>query len=225
MRKTRSIVIGLLLTTSLLVACGNSPNTNSKMQIEDVTTPTTAERNEESGKMLVKDAEDADNPGKEKTGKSNKDYQSVLLGDGFSLGFADLYLDRVSIDAEAYPKDTSGVFMYLPATEGKKYFQVIGALKNTYTSMYEIKNTVVQFIFDDKYEYSGFLKADSGLFEAYDYQVDPFETVDFHLIGEIPDELINSFSKCIVEFGFKENFEKVRNFESCDYKYRLEYTR
>lgn len=85
MRKTRSIVIGLLLTTSLLVACGNSPNTNSKMQIEDVTTPTTAERNEESGKMLVKDAEDADNPGKEKTGKSNKDYQSVLLGDGFSL--------------------------------------------------------------------------------------------------------------------------------------------
>ena len=101
----------------------------------------------------------------------------------------------------------------------------MGTLKNTHISMYEIRNTLVRFVFDDKYEYTGILEADSGRFEAYDYQVDPFESVDFHLIGEIPDELINGFSDCIIEFGFRENFEKARDFDSCDYKYRIEYVR
>lgn len=230
--KTPKKDLGILLLIILLIltACeGKQDVTSSTMKVEKVSqTETESTTVQETIKMVVKDTEGVSSDvfvNEESSEEVVDDFQNVSPGESIYLSFTEIYLDRVSIDEEVFPRDTSGVYMYLPAIEGKKYFQLIGSLKNTFTTMYEIDNTMVQFIFDDTYEYTGFLKADAGVFKAFDYQVDPFVTVDIHIIGEIPDELINGFSKCTIELGFAENFEKVQNLDSCDYKYKIEYKR
>jgi hypothetical protein len=177
--------------------------TSSKFKVEDVTLGTEATESETET-------------------ESNLGYQNVRQGDSITLDFVEIKIDKTSIDNEVYPKDTSGVYMYLPEVDGKKYFQLTGSLKNTYSTMYKVNNIIVQMVFDDNYTYSGYLKADSGVFDAYDYQVDPLESVEIHIIAEIPDELIESYSKCSVYFGFAQNFERVSSLDECDYRYEFD---
>lgn len=220
MKKTIALLLGALLAVCfLLSACSGNSSAGTHQNKGEVIPATNAAETDEKGDSPINKIEETsiDNKITEKT----IEYQAINLGDTLELDFATITLNRMAIDAEIYPKDTSGVYMYLPANDGKKYIHLIGTLKNTASAQYEIDNTAVHFIFDDNYEYDGYLKADAGVFRAFDYCVDPLTTVDIHLIGEIPDELIDSFNKCTIQFGFKNNFERVYKIEDCDYLYQM----
>lgn len=221
MRKTITLFLSVLLVGCLLLsACGSNSSGETHQNKGEIIPATNAAEPDENADVPVNKIEEtsADNKIKDQT----VEYQTVNLGDTIELDFATITLNRVAIDEEVYPKDTSGVYMYLPDIEGKKYIHLIGTLKNTANAQYEIDNTAVHFIFDDNYEYDGYLKADAGVFRAFDYCVDPLTSVDIHLIGEIPDELINSFDKCTIQFGFKNNFERVYKTEDCDHLYQVD---
>lgn len=212
-----------------LSACQNSPDTGSggSMVVSNIETERVTEQDNSHANIVVSDISVSADSNSSTTATTEADevkFVDINLGNTIDLDFTEIALKTVSIEKEVYPRDTSGVFMYLPEIDNKSYFQVVGSLKNISSAMYEVDNMIVQLIFDGKYTYDGYVKADAGVFRAYDYQVDPFETVDIHIIGEIPNELLNSFSKCDIHFGFANEFSRVRNMESCEYKYILHYS-
>lgn len=151
--------------------------------------------------------------------------KSVQLGGKETLGFAEIKFEKTSLENELYPKDTSGVYMYFEEEAGKKYFQLVGTIKNTSNLQYDIEHMCATFCFDDYYTFNAALAADAGQFRAFDHYVDPLNTVDFHLYVQIPNELANSFKSCVIQFGFSENFDSVYDFDECDYLYELKCTK
>lgn len=154
-------------------------------------------------------------------------YDALSLGEAIILEFAELVFNNIQITDTIIPKDTSGVYMYYPDEEGSKFIDLSGSVKNISNEEIDVENITIQFVFDDKYKYEGFVIADAGVMRASDHYVNPLVSVDIHIIADIPDELIDSFENCKIRFGFKKGFSNVRNFEDgigmCDYKYEVQY--
>ena len=154
-------------------------------------------------------------------------YTEVSVGDIITQDFATMSLDKVSWSDEIKPSDISGVYSYYSDQEGESYFWLSGTIKNLSGDSFSIENMAAEFIFDDKYTYSGIIIADDGGNDFYftDY-VQPLGSVKYYIYYSIPDELKNSYSSCVLRFGFKDSFDSGRysSFlmeDECDYRYEI----
>jgi hypothetical protein len=82
-------------------------------------------------------------------------------------------------------------------------------------------------VFDEKYTYSGYVKADDGGNDFYNSTVKPFGSVKYYLVSSIPDELLTQYTSCEIKFGFTENFDNYqvqyggKYVDECDYLYKI----
>ena len=100
-----------------------------------------------------------------------------------------------------------------------------GTIKNLYSTYIDPKasNSYVTMIFDDKYTYTGSIHAMTSSFDG----VPALETCGFYVYADVSEDVIDTFTKVKIIFGFTENFESpeafsFEDFEKCDYIYQLE---
>lgn len=103
------------------------------------------------------------------------------------------------------PPDTSSIYSYLSAEEGKSFLVVRGSFKNLSGNSYDLKwGTDVECCFNDNYNFYGMATAaDIGGNDFYEYTVTPLETVNLYLVTNVPDDMKNSYSKAVLHWKMK----------------------
>ncbi|MBO5047539.1 MAG: hypothetical protein J6D19_03910 [Clostridia bacterium] len=196
-------LLSVLLLALLLTGCGNfQQNYNSHSD------ETTLQEN-------LNKVEDTTIP-PQTTVEPTIDFTVVRYGDIIKTNFIEMSINKVSTAQELKPSDTSGAYSYYPDEENETYFFLTGNIKNIGTDSYSVEEMNVQFTFDGKYNYQGFIAADDGGHNFYGDRVKPFGTVKYYMYASIPDELIRSYSTCTIKFAFHEN---------CDYDYSTDFSK
>ena len=117
----------------------------------------------------------------------------------------DFTLKGYSISKKIEPKNLSGLYYYTyyEASSGNQFIDVKFSIKNNGTSgvkQSEILGQVI-IIYDGSYEYKCFFVTvdRNGDFQNYTnlYDIAPLETLEYHMLAEVPDEVKNS-SKSLV---------------------------
>lgn len=166
----------------------------------------------EAGATLVSDA------------LPNNTVENVALGDTISLEFVEVSLDETGVSDEILPVDTSRGYSYISDNELEKYYYVTGILKNLSGEAYNADNIYAEMLFDGKYTYSANLIACAWSNNFYDDYVKPLGTVKYYVYASVPDELIESYSECVLTFGFANNFSVSKyslSQDKCDHLYSL----
>lgn len=150
--------------------------------------------------------------------------ESVTLGDTVSLDFVEISLEETGVSDTILPVDTSRGYSYISDNELEKYYYVTGVLKNLSGSAYSADDIFAEMVFDGKYTYSANLIACAWSNNFYDDYVKSLGTVKYYIYASIPDELIESYSECVLTFGFANNFSVSKyslSEEKCDYLYSI----
>ena len=154
----------------------------------------------------------------------NGTVESVVLGDTISLEFVEISLEEIGISDTILPVDTNRGYSYISDNEFEKYYYVTGVLKNLSGDAYSADDIFAEMIFDGKYTYSANLRACAWSNNFYDDYVKPLGTVKYYIYASIPDELIESYSECVLTFGFADNFNVSKyslSQDKCDYLYSI----
>ena len=154
--------------------------------------------------------------------------RSIKIGDTISLDFVEMSFDETGVADTILPVDTSGVYSYIGDKENEKYFYLTGTLKNTSGNAYSVDNIYAQIIFDGKYTYSALLAACNWSDDFYGDRVNPLASVKYYIYASIPEELIESYSECVITFGFSDNFSTSKyslTQDKCDYVYTITQSR
>ena len=157
------------------------------------------------------------------------DFKNVSFGEKIELDFAEITIDGFYAGEEILPQKIDEMYSLIEDKEGEKYFWLEGSVKNLSGEKLSIWKTVIEFTFDDKYNYVGDFMAcadDDDYFQDFP-GIDPLKKTNYYMVVSVPDELANSYSKCDVKFGFKENFtnESWDGLEKCDYLFQVEASR
>lgn len=150
--------------------------------------------------------------------------ESVALGDTISLNFVEISLEEAGVSDTILPVDTSRGYSYISDNELEKYYYVTGVLKNLSGNAYSADDIFAEMVFDGKYTYSAYLIACAWSNSFYDDYVKPLGTVKYYIYASVPDELIESYSECILTFGFADSFSVSKyslSQEKCDYLYSI----
>ena len=136
-------------------------------------------------------------------------------------------IKKASTSQELKPTDTSSVYSYMPDKDNETYFYVTGNMKNVGGDSYSVEDMNIQMTFDDKYNYTGYIAADDGGNDFYGDYVKPFGSVKYYMYASVPDELINSYSTCKIQFGFHDNFrhDYKTDFSLYEYCYEINLTK
>ena len=149
----------------------------------------------------------------------------IRLGEVITLEFVEMTLEELQVSDKILPQKTSSVYSYIPDVENEQFFCITGELKNLSGNSYDVEQIYAEMVFDDKYTYSANLLACAWTNDFYGNNVKPLGTVKYHIYSSVPDELINSWSTCIITFGFQNEFESESysyvEKEECDYLYTL----
>lgn len=180
--------IGLLITVLLLIGCSEA-----SQQAE-------TKENSDNINQVVENQETKKEPDKKIA------FKEIGFNKDFNLEFAEMSLVQASTSKEILPTDTSSVYSYMQADDDETYFYLVGNIKNTSGDSFSVEEIKINFVFDDKYNYSGFVKADDGGNSFHGYYIKPFGSAIVYLMSPIPDELINSYEVVKVQFGFDEKF-------------------
>ena len=139
--------------------------------------------------------------------EGSKEFIQVNFGDSIKTDFVEMTIERASIAQELKPTDTSGVYSYMSDKENETYFYITGSMKNIGGDSYSVEEMNIQMTFDGKYNYSGHIAADDGGNDFYGDTVKPLGSVKYYMYALVPDELIESYSTCVVRFAFHDNFK------------------
>lgn len=151
------------------------------------------------------------------------EFTKVKYGDTISKDFVEMTIEKAATAQELKPTDTTGVYSYMADRDGETYFYLTGTIKNIGTDSYSVEEMKIEFCFDDKYNYSGYVKADDGGNDFYGDYVKPFGSVKYYIYASIPDELISSYSNCVIRFAFADDFGYKSSFDDFDeYDHRYE---
>ena len=198
MKRKISFIMAMLLMVTLMVACGNSQTSNGEGD------NTSTQLNDEN---KVNQVTDNDNVVSESQEADEPEFTIINLGDNITTDFLEMTIESASEAQELKPTDTSSVYSYMPDKDAETYFYLTGNMKNVSGDTYSVEDMCATFCFDDKYNYTAYIAADNGGNDFYGDSVKPFGSVKYYLYSSIPDELINSYSTCVVKFGFHDNFE------------------
>ncbi len=114
-------------------------------------------------------------------------------------------LTGYNISKKIEPKNISGLYFYtyFEASSGNQYVDVKFSIKNKGTTGVKQDEILgqVKLIYDGSYEYNcSFVTVDhEGDFENYTnlYDIAPLETLEYHMLAEVPDE-VKSSSKSLI---------------------------
>lgn len=202
-------VFVLMMIAFLLTGCATTPPQNSN----EAALQTTSNINKVEETTLSQKMET----------EPSISFETVNYGEIIKTDFIEMSIDKVSTMQEILPSDTSGVYSYYPDEEDETYFYLTGTIKNIGTDSYSVEEMNIQFTFDGKYNYYGYIAADDGGNDFYNDYVKPFGKIKYYMYASIPDELIKTYSTCTIKFAFHENldYDYSNDFSKYEYLYEL----
>ncbi len=139
---------------------------------------------------------------------------------GEKITFEDMWeftLDKCYTGEEIHPRNADGIYSYYSDEPDEVYCYIYGTLTNISTDTIDIEDYIdVEVIFDEKYNYSGFVtfeEADGSGFWAY---IKPLQTLNLLIYVSMPSSVDNSNKT--VEFKLICNNESDFNIDLEDAK-------
>jgi hypothetical protein len=229
--KKRSLLIILSLTLVVaLTGCGANTTNSVAEEQQEVTDleDNASEITSDTADLDINKVSDDENSSNETVEeKSTVEFTTLNFGDTISNDFIEMTINSASTSQELLPTDTSSVYSYMSDKDNETYFYIMGNIKNVGGDSYSVEDMNIQFTFDNKYNYTGYIAADDGGNDFYGDHVKPFGTVKYYMYASVPDELINSYSTCKVQFAFHENCEHdyKTDFSLYEYCYEINLTK
>lgn len=154
----------------------------------------------------------------------------VRIGDIIETDYISMTIEKYDSDTEIHSGASQyGVYSYYTSQNGEPYFYIYGTLKNLGANPVDIRNIYVQFCFDGKYNYKGSVAGVNSGYSSFIDDVSPLTSVNYYMYADVPQELIDSFSTCVVRVGFTENFDykvidvnDLPQFDRCDDIFSIE---
>lgn len=136
------------------------------------------------------------------------------IGDTINEEFMEMTIDGVVEEQEVEPSDTSGAYTYYSDQEDETYVIVYGTLKNLAGNDLELSGgTSIEFCFDDKYNYYGWIEVEENDGTGFDSWLKPLASRNYVLYASVPDELIDMYTSCTISFKCSENMEWSYDYE------------
>ena len=135
--------------------------------------------------------------------------QPVNFGETFSNEILEIVIDSASTMQEIKPSDTSGVYSYISDVPNETFFFLTGSAKNLSGEDYDVTEMQIDFCFDDAYNYSGNIVIDEGGDDFYNDNIKPLKTVKYYMYASVPDEMVDSYTTCSVQFSVKGNVYEI----------------
>lgn len=138
--------------------------------------------------------------------------------------FLSFQIDSAEWTDEIYPSNTSGTYSYLSDSPNEKYFVLKGVVKNLSGRSIDVQFDLgmYRFLFNDKYEYTGTMTAESSKGDDfYGYDIDPLTETNFILYISVPDEVKDIYETCQVDILFGDGTNRIYDVEDVEYYYLL----
>ncbi len=153
-------------------------------------------------------------------------FTAVGIGESIVTGFVEMTIEEAAVTDTIRSSGSGGAYGFYPsrykAEDGSRYFHITGMAKNTGGESYTFGNFSVRIIFDDEKTYNGSFLADIGEGLSFEgKRLAPRESVRYYLYASVPDEVLDSYSACKVQFGFHDNFSftsyvsNLKAYENC----------
>ena len=145
-------------------------------------------------------SETSQNSNIESSTEEQCEYLSVP--DTVTTDYFKINIKSIHTNKEIRPSKTKGLYSYKKAETGKQYCYIKGTIKNTSSTAHQV-SFLGDFIFDNKYTYSGTLlkEVDNGIDNIFMYEtIQPLEEIEFYYACCIPNETINTYSSAKIEF-------------------------
>ncbi|MBE6969852.1 MAG: hypothetical protein E7442_07050 [Ruminococcaceae bacterium] len=150
--------------------------------------------------------------------------KSLALGEAIETDYAYMLLDQFATAAEIRSGSNNyGMYEYYSSENGDPYFYLSGSFKNLGGAPVDLINTYVTFTFDDKYTFKGQVDGYAEGNNNFIRDVSPLSEVKCYVHAAVPQELIDSYSSCVVRIGFTRNFDykvvdvnDLPKMENCD---------
>ncbi len=217
MKKFLSVFLAVVMCLSF-AACNSDADTSVSGDSSDVTESKSSDATE---KDKISDV---------------TDITTVTLNDTVKTEFMEMTFNEFKVvERLVCEVNTRGDNVILgEVAEGKKVAYLSGEIKNIHTdsigNVFKSNDCIWGNIcFDDKYNYDFKMYIQNG--EDMQGKISPFGTGTYYLYAHIPNELLESYTACTVNFGFCENLESYDSsfgegfsFDKCEYKYSLSVT-
>lgn len=137
------------------------------------------------------------------------------IGDTISEEFLEMTIDGAVVEQEIKPSNTSDSwYSYYSDQEDETYVVVYGTMKNLSGNDFElIGGTSIEFCFDDKYTYYGSIEVEENDGSGFDSWLKPLASRNYIIYASVPNELIDMYSSCTVNFQCSENIEWSSDYE------------
>ena len=155
----------------------------------------------------------------------------IHIGDRIDLDFVEITFDEVVWGKTIYPKNnnckTGNVHVLSDQLDKTQTFLGIrGTIKNTGKKDFDLSSgTKIEFIFNDKYSYTGFIHGERSNgcgYEAFP-RLEPLEKINFTISASFPEEILEIFTHAQMTFGFDEGMISIwQPMLEYDYIYRME---
>ena len=223
MKKTALLMLSIVICL-FFGGCGNFNVENTANDANEDIIENSNTVNHVTDSDDLDDSEDLD----EHDNTQEASFTKVNLGDSITTDFVEMTVEKAETSDAIKPTDTSSVYSYKPEQDNETYFYLVGNIKNISGDSYDVEEMNIVMTFDGKYNYTGYIAADDGGNDFYGNYVKPLSSVKYYMYASVPDELIATYSKCTVKFGFHENFENtsfVTEFNECEYCYSIDLTK
>lgn len=146
------------------------------------------------------------------------EYQQIQLGEKISLDGFEFQFDRIEWTEVIKPSDTSSAYSYYSDTEGEIYLAVWGTAKNTSGETVNIDyGTKVEFVFNDKYRYSGSIEAEGrDKDDFFGSSMKPLQSSTMVMYASVPNEVKDNYQNCAITLGMNENMKSVSIYDDFD---------
>ena len=149
----------------------------------------------------------------------------IAIGGKIDTAFCDMSVEK-SVSGRCLYSDyvkKSNRWRYYEAQDGNKLVGLFGTFRNKTGGPVDIRNIYCLIEFDGKYSYSGDVYAIKKDGSDYFNDVSPMNDVKYFAFAEVPENILNSFTTCVVRLGFTENFDYkfvssggLPDFSKCD---------
>lgn len=165
------------------------------------------------------------------TGESTD--KEAVLGTAIENDYVYLLLEKTGSAKEIRSGSTNyGTYSYHSSDNGDPFFFLEGSFKNLGGIPVDIRNTYITFTFDGKYTYKGEMDGFAKDTLGFISDVSPLSSVNCYVYTAVPQELLDSYTTCVVRIGFTKDFNyktvdanNLPKFEYCNDIYAITLTR
>lgn len=121
------------------------------------------------------------------------------------------------------PTNISGSYSYIGDIEGESYFVIKGEVKNISSNTVNISRALIEFKFNDNYNYFGNFTAEGK--DKSDFlgeNIAPLTVSTCYLYVSVPDEIREKYKNCEIIYGFSNLNNIVTTESECKAVYKLE---